>query len=374
MYRLVYYRYFMNFSESINFKSISTVSNNIKSNGFHKNAIKPNNYGLKNDTVEINKNDSSQNDSKKSKLLKWGAIVGCAIAATTIGVLAKKKITAKNAKKSAEELEKLKRQELERVRAEELKKAEEARIAKEQALKAQHEAREKAVQEAKAKAEQEAKIKAEKEAEAARIAQEKAENKIKDDLFKDFDEQLGAEKLKSHISYNDEINQPNVFENGIVNTLKKAEDKGISQDKIENLYQTIAEKNSLNDTQIKGISGSSNLLPYESDFAKYELRSRRQLFDGVETLKVELPAVLCMLKCDYEPRRPLINGFKLAQNSEIPFYSHEDIGIEPEAVGLKGSPTCVSKAFRPKQKTCGEIFENISADNAVEKILEVLNG
>lgn len=101
---------------------------------------------------------------------------------------------------------------------------------------------------------------------------------------------------------------------------------------------------------------------------------KREVEDGVETLKVELPAVLCMLKCDYEPRRPLINGFKLAQNAEIPFYSHEDIGIEPESVGLKGSPTCVSKAFRPKQKTCGEIFENISADNAVEKILEVLNG
>ena len=66
---------------------------------------------------------------------------------------------------------------------------------------------------------------------------------------------------------------------------------------------------------------------------------KREVEDGVETLKVELPAVLCMLKCDYEPRRPLINGFKLAQNVEIPFYSHEDIGIEPEAVGLKGSPT-----------------------------------
>jgi len=101
---------------------------------------------------------------------------------------------------------------------------------------------------------------------------------------------------------------------------------------------------------------------------------KREVEDGVETLKVKLPAVLCMLKCDYEPRRPLINGFKLAQNAEIPFYSHEDIGIEPEKVGLKGSPTCVSKAFRPEQKTGGEIFENISTDKAVEKILEVLNG
>lgn len=101
---------------------------------------------------------------------------------------------------------------------------------------------------------------------------------------------------------------------------------------------------------------------------------KREVEDGIETLKVKLPVVLCMLKCDYEPRRPLINGFKLAQSAEIPFYSHEDIGIEPEKIGLKGSPTCVSKAFRPEQKTGGEIFENISTDEAVEKILEVING
>ncbi len=101
---------------------------------------------------------------------------------------------------------------------------------------------------------------------------------------------------------------------------------------------------------------------------------KREVEDGIETLKVKLPAVLCMLKCDYEPRRPLINGFKLAQCTAIPFYSHEDIGIEPEKVGLKGSPTCVSKAFRPEQKTSGEISENISTEDAVIKILEVLNG
>lgn len=101
---------------------------------------------------------------------------------------------------------------------------------------------------------------------------------------------------------------------------------------------------------------------------------KREVEDGIETLKVRLPVVLCMLKCDYEPRRPLINGFKLAQSAEIPFYSHEDIGIEPEKIGLKGSPTCVSKAFRPEQKTGGEIFENISTDEAIEKILEVING
>lgn len=135
------------------------------------------------------------------------------------------------------------------------------------------------------------------------------------------------------------------------------------------------------DTAQTGPSISTNLgyalVTYVKEIEKVEngyAIVKREVEDGIETVKVKLPAVLCMLKCDYEPRRPFINGYKFAQNAEIPFYSHEDIGIEPEKVGVKGSPTCVSKAFRPEQKKSGEIFENISTDSAVEKILEVLNG
>ena len=101
---------------------------------------------------------------------------------------------------------------------------------------------------------------------------------------------------------------------------------------------------------------------------------KKEVEDGTEILKVKLPAVLCMLKCDYEPRRPLIKGFKNAQKAEIKFYGLDDIGLEAEQVGIKGSPTYVSKAFRPEQKQGGEIFEPTNIDDAVNKILEALNG
>ncbi len=101
---------------------------------------------------------------------------------------------------------------------------------------------------------------------------------------------------------------------------------------------------------------------------------KKEVEDGTEILKVKLPAVLCMLKCDYEPRRPLIKGFKNAQKAEIKFYGLNDIGLEAEQVGIKGSPTYVSKAFRPEQKQGGEIFVPDNADDAVNKILEALNG
>lgn len=90
---------------------------------------------------------------------------------------------------------------------------------------------------------------------------------------------------------------------------------------------------------------------------------KREVEDGIEIVKVKLPAVLCMLKCDYEPRRPLIGGFINAHETKIKTYSLEDIKLLAEEVGMKGSPTYVSKAFRPEQKQGGEI---ITPENPLE--------
>lgn len=101
---------------------------------------------------------------------------------------------------------------------------------------------------------------------------------------------------------------------------------------------------------------------------------KREVEDGVEILKVKLPAVLCMLKCDYEPRRALINGYVKAHKAKIASYSMEDIGLEAEEVGMKGSPTYVSKAFRPEQKHGGEVITPASPQDAAKIILEMLKG
>lgn len=82
----------------------------------------------------------------------------------------------------------------------------------------------------------------------------------------------------------------------------------------------------------------------------------RELDDGVETVEVKLPAVVCMLKGNFEPTRATINGVIAAQKAEIQKYGMEDIGLTPEDVGLKGSPTYVSKAFRAIKKSVNCIF------------------
>ena len=76
--------------------------------------------------------------------------------------------------------------------------------------------------------------------------------------------------------------------------------------------------------------------------------AKREIEEGIETMKVELPALICVLKNNNEPPRPTINGKKKAQNYKAEIYSLDDIGLNPEEAGLKGSPTYVSRAFRPE--------------------------
>ena len=110
------------------------------------------------------------------------------------------------------------------------------------------------------------------------------------------------------------------------------------------------------------------------------LTATRVLDDGIETVKVQLPALLCILKSDFEPQRALINGIIKAQNAEIKTVSLDNLELNPEDAGIKGSPTYVSKAFRPEVKHGGEKFFCLENREGAEilygkiKEIGVLNG
>jgi len=102
------------------------------------------------------------------------------------------------------------------------------------------------------------------------------------------------------------------------------------------------------------------------------IKVKREVEDGTEILTVKPPALFCMLKCDYEPRRTTIDGFIKAHETKISTCSMEDIKLAHEEVGIKGSPTFVSKAFRPEQKLGGEIITPKSPQEAANIIKEKL--
>lgn len=88
---------------------------------------------------------------------------------------------------------------------------------------------------------------------------------------------------------------------------------------------------------------------YVKDYISYSDNSlilSREMEDGIEKVKISFPSIVCVLQNDFEPRRPLINGIITATKKQIRVCSMEDIGLTSDKVGLKGSPTYVSKAFR----------------------------
>lgn len=86
---------------------------------------------------------------------------------------------------------------------------------------------------------------------------------------------------------------------------------------------------------------------------------------GIETIKVKLPALICVQKCDYEIRQAKINGYIYSQIKEIPVITHDNLDTPEDILGLKGSPTYVSRAFRAETNRKNEFVD-------VEKLSQIL--
>jgi len=99
---------------------------------------------------------------------------------------------------------------------------------------------------------------------------------------------------------------------------------------------------------------------------------KREVDEGNQKVEMALPGLVCMLKCDYEPRKPSIKGTMKANRTEIPEYGMEALGLDPEKVGIKGSPTIVSKAFRPEPRNAGEMIQAGSPKEAAQALIEKL--
>lgn len=91
---------------------------------------------------------------------------------------------------------------------------------------------------------------------------------------------------------------------------------------------------------------------------------KKEVEDGDEIIKMKLPGLICVQKSKSKPRDITIKGYMKAQDSEIHAYNAENIHLDLSLVGIKGSPTYVSAAFRPDQKKQGELYTPASSQEA----------
>ena len=68
---------------------------------------------------------------------------------------------------------------------------------------------------------------------------------------------------------------------------------------------------------------------------------------GYDVLRLKLPALLTVLKDINEPRVPTLKNARKARKAEITVWGPEDIGADPDRIGLNASPTRVVKTEPP---------------------------
>ncbi|MCG9479047.1 MAG: electron transfer flavoprotein subunit beta/FixA family protein [Actinomycetia bacterium] len=107
------------------------------------------------------------------------------------------------------------------------------------------------------------------------------------------------------------------------------------------------------------------------DINKTRVRLKRLMEDRYETVEVNLPAAISVLKEINEPRVPSLRGKMKANKARIPVWDREHLGLSPEQVGLSGSYTQVVKVFIPQAQHEVMMLEG-SPQEQVEKLFEKL--
>ena len=101
------------------------------------------------------------------------------------------------------------------------------------------------------------------------------------------------------------------------------------------------------------------------------MRLERMLEEGYEIIETPLPALITVVKEINEPRIPSLKGLMRAKSAKITILTQKELNLDPEQIGLCGSPTQVVKIFTPTPRQGGQMLKGEVSDIA-EQLVELL--
>lgn len=107
---------------------------------------------------------------------------------------------------------------------------------------------------------------------------------------------------------------------------------------------------------------------------EHSLIVKRQFEDRYQRVRIKTPCVITALTELAEPRYMTVGGTIDAYAKEIKVLGFEELKdkLNPEHIGLKGSPTNVVKSFTKQAKGAGTVLKDASAEEAVQAIIAKL--
>jgi len=94
------------------------------------------------------------------------------------------------------------------------------------------------------------------------------------------------------------------------------------------------------------------------------MRVERMLEEGFEIIETPLPALLTVVKEINEPRIPSLKGLMRAKSAKITMFTQKELDLDPQQIGLCGSPTQVVKIFTPAPRVGCQILKGEVPDIA----------
>lgn len=99
---------------------------------------------------------------------------------------------------------------------------------------------------------------------------------------------------------------------------------------------------------------------------------KRAFEDGYHLVRVKTPCLITTLKELNEPRYMSVGGVLEAYREKtVEVWQLNDIEVDTNNIGLKGSPTQVKKSFTKGAKTAGKVYE-VGVQEAVDIIIDKL--
>ncbi|MDD5044519.1 MAG: electron transfer flavoprotein subunit beta/FixA family protein [Candidatus Omnitrophica bacterium] len=102
-----------------------------------------------------------------------------------------------------------------------------------------------------------------------------------------------------------------------------------------------------------------------------QARVERMMEEGFEIIQTSLPALLTVVKEINEPRIPSLKGMMRAKQAKITTWGQKDLDLDPQNIGLCGSPTQVVKIFTPPARVGGQMLTG-EPQEIVAKLTELL--
>ena len=100
---------------------------------------------------------------------------------------------------------------------------------------------------------------------------------------------------------------------------------------------------------------------------------RRELENGVETARAQLPCLLTAEKALFRARIPNLASWKASRKAEILRFDSRSIpGLDPAQIGDPGSPTKVPRTYPPEVGERGLILDEGGTEKTVDKLLGLL--